>query len=103
MQRLLSLFFAMLVATVGAASDQIPSNNPNDYSGTDSERLAAAVDAGVKYHHGQVVVPPRVPDAAADRDYWLLDSAILLPSDATLELRGAAGDKETRNTGELGR
>lgn len=90
MQRLLSLFFAMLVATVGVASAQIPSNNPNDYSGTDSERLAAAVDAGVKYHNGRVVVPPRVPDAAADRDYWLLDSAILLPSDATLELRGAA-------------
>lgn len=87
MPRLLLLVLTATLALSSSAFAQVPSNNPNDYAGTDSERIAAAVDAGVQYHNGTVVIPPRVPDEVADRDYWLLDSAILLPSDTTLTLK----------------
>ncbi len=87
MPRLLLLVLTATLALSSSAFAQVPSNNPNDYAGTDSERIAAAVDAGVQYHNGTVVIPPRVPDKVADRDYWLLDSAILLPSDTTLTLK----------------
>ena len=90
MRRLLLLVLTATIALSGSAFAQVPSNDPNDYAGTDSERIAAAVDAGVQYHNGTVVIPPRVPDEVADRDYWLLDSAILLPSDATLTLKSCA-------------
>ena len=67
------------------ATDAAPSNDPNDYEGSDSERIALAVQAAP--HRGGVVrIPPRKPDAISDRTYWLLDTAILLPSDTTLIL-----------------
>jgi len=55
--------------------------NPNDFDGSDSERIQAAVS-----HGGKIVIPARVPDAVASRDYWLLDRAILLPENTTLVL-----------------
>ena len=58
---------------------------PNDFSGSDVERinqaLAAAAGTGLR-----VVVPRCNRAADGDRDVWLLDSAILIPGDSTLEL-----------------
>ncbi len=59
--------------------------DPNGYAGTDSERIEAAVAAAAACG-GKVVIPARLADAAADRTYWLLDRAILLPGDTTLVL-----------------
>ena len=59
--------------------------NPNTFTGTDSERIQAAVNAAAA-HDGHVTIPARVPDAASPRDYWLLDRAILLPGNTTLVL-----------------
>ncbi len=58
---------------------------PNDFTGSDVERInhALATAAGT----GRRVVIPRGNHAAdGDRDVWLLDSAILIPGDSTLEL-----------------
>ena len=74
---------AFLITTTAFA--QRPSNNPNDYRGADSERIAAAV-AAAPFWGGVVRVPPRTPDEEGSRDFWLLDSAILLPSHTTLLL-----------------
>ena len=74
---------AFLITTTAFA--QRPSNNPNDYRGSDSERIAAAV-AAAPFWGGVVRVPPRTPDEEGSRDFWLLDSAILLPSHTTLLL-----------------
>ncbi len=58
--------------------------DPNDFTGTDSDRIQAAVDAVAAAGGGRVVIQPRRPDAAAGRSHWLLDQAILLPSGITL-------------------
>lgn len=80
------IFFLLLTVTYAqSVAAQRPSNNPNDYSGSDSERIAAALDAA-KYWNGVIRIASRAPDAESDRQYWLLDSAILLPSNTTLIL-----------------
>lgn len=59
--------------------------SPNDFEGTDSERINRAVQAAVET--GRRVVVPRMnltPDGP--RGLWLLDSAILVQSGVTLEL-----------------
>lgn len=58
---------------------------PNDFTGTDSERINQAVRSSAK--SGQRAVVPRM-NLAADgpREVWLLDSAILVESGVTLEL-----------------
>ncbi len=60
---------------------------PDDYQGTDVERinqaLQEAAGTGVR-----VVIPRRNEAADGPRDLWLLDSAILVPGDSTLELDG---------------
>lgn len=61
--------------------------DPNSYSGSDSERIhqaaRAAFGAGVPLR-----IPPRRPLETEEfpRDYWLIDTAILLPENATLIL-----------------
>ncbi len=70
------------VASVFANDDPC---DPNSYVGSDSERIARALDAASK-SGGLVRIPPRVPDEVADRTFWLLDSAILLPANTTLLL-----------------
>ena len=61
------------------------SMNPNDYSGSDSERIARA--ARVAFAAGEPLrITARRPDAVSDRQFWLIDSAILLPENATLIL-----------------
>ncbi|MGI5819526.1 MAG: glycosyl hydrolase family 28 protein [Armatimonadota bacterium] len=58
---------------------------PNDFQGSDVERinraLAAAAGTGRR-----VVIPRRNLAADGERDLWLLDSAILLPGGTVLEL-----------------
>ncbi|MBQ8755811.1 MAG: hypothetical protein IJZ19_12335 [Lentisphaeria bacterium] len=59
--------------------------NPNHFSGNDSEKINQAVQVAAAC--GKIVrVPAREPDAAEERTYWLLDSAILLPANTTLLL-----------------
>lgn len=58
---------------------------PNDFQGSDAERINLAIAAGAKA--GCRVVIPRVNLRDGRRhDVWLLDSAILLPGGTTLEL-----------------
>ena len=60
--------------------------NVNDYSGkTDNETLELAM--AHKGADGIVVIPPRVSDIEPERDWWLLDRAILLPADTTVVLQ----------------
>lgn len=58
---------------------------PNEFTGTDVERInqaiKAAADAGCR-----VVIPRFNIQGDQRRDLWLLDSAILLPSDTFVEL-----------------
>ena len=61
------------------------SQNPNNFTGSDIERINAAVQA--TRNTGDVVeISARKPDQYADRNYWLIDSAILLPENTTLIL-----------------
>ncbi len=59
--------------------------DPNDFVGSDIERIQAAV-AMAATRGGKLVIPARVPDSVSPRDYWLLDRAILLPENTTLLL-----------------
>ena len=59
--------------------------NVNDFKcgGSDSERINRAIRES---DDGFVVIPRRISDAEPERDWWLLDEAILLPSDTTVIL-----------------
>lgn len=58
---------------------------PNEFSGSDVERINQALRAAAGT--GRRVVIPRCNQAATgDRNLWLLDSAILIPGDSVLEL-----------------
>lgn len=58
---------------------------PNDFQGSDTERINQAVRVAAE--NGQRVVIPRWNRTAdGDRDLWLLDSAILVQSETVLEL-----------------
>ena len=59
--------------------------SPNDFKGSDIERIQQAVDAAAA-GDGRVVIPRMNRCGQASRDYWLIDSAIRLPSNLTLEL-----------------
>ena len=56
--------------------------NPNQFKGTDSERIEEAV-AAVKAQGGGKIVITRREDSDG-RDFWLIDRAILLDSNMTL-------------------
>ena len=58
---------------------------PNQFQGSDSDRINQAVMAAAK-DGLRVVIPRRNESADGPRDVWLLDSAILLVSGTTLEL-----------------
>lgn len=82
--------FFILTSTVFVLAFSIPSfaaepNDPNYYSGTDSERITQAVIASVG-RGGVVRIPARLPDEQSPRSFWLIDSAILLPPNTTLIL-----------------
>lgn len=63
---------------------------PNEFQGSDIERINQAVAAASE--RGLVAVIPRINEHAAKgrpRDLWLLDEAITLPSNTTVELHNA--------------
>lgn len=61
-------------------------SNANDFRGTcDNEVIAQAIRA--KGKDGIVVLPPRQSEVEPERDYWLLDRAVLLPENTTLILQ----------------
>lgn len=60
--------------------------NINDYLlGSDNEAFDKAIAA--KTEDGIVIVPPRKSDIQPERDFWLLDRAILLPENTTVILQ----------------
>jgi len=58
---------------------------PNDFEGSDVERINQAIRSAAGTGT-RVVIPRRNHAADGERDVWLLDSAILVHSDTTLEL-----------------
>jgi len=57
----------------------------NDFKGaTDSDRIEAAIAAR---ENGIVIIPPRKSDIEPERDYWLIDRAILVPENTTIILQ----------------
>lgn len=67
------------------SGQSVPVVTPNEFEGSDVERINRAIAAAAET--GCRVVIPRVNlRDRQQRDVWLLDSAILLPGDTTLEL-----------------
>jgi len=62
-----------------------PFLSPNDFEGSDVERINRALRAAAGTGR-RVVIPRRNRSAEGERDLWLLDSAILVPGDTVLEL-----------------
>jgi hypothetical protein len=58
--------------------------SPNDFSGSDSERINQAIDAAAEAGGGRVVIPRQ--NNVSSENLWVLDSAILLKEHITLEL-----------------
>lgn len=58
---------------------------PNEFEGSDTERINRAIEAAAAAG-GQVVIPRLNVRGAEQREMWLLDSAILLRSNVTLVL-----------------
>ena len=58
---------------------------PNDFTGSDSERINEAIKAAVA-EAKRVVIPKINKTEKGDKNLWLLDSAILLQSNTCLEL-----------------
>ena len=58
---------------------------PNDFSGSDTERINAAIYAAAGTGR-RVVIPRYNQTPGGERDIWVLDSAILVLGDTTLEL-----------------
>lgn len=57
----------------------------NDYPGfTDSDRIERAI---AERENGRVLIPPRSSQTEPERDYWLIDRAIVIPEDTTVVLR----------------
>ena len=74
------VFFLVLLLPVLLRAEE---NTPNRFKGSDSERIAAAIADSPRFG-GLVKIPSRVPDEEADRDYWLIDSAIIVPGNTTV-------------------
>jgi hypothetical protein len=74
-------------APISAKSAAMPPRiiTPNDFEGTDVERINRAIEAAAR-DGGRVVIPRVNLGGGLRREFWLLDSAILLQSGATLEL-----------------
>lgn len=59
---------------------------PNLFHGSDSERINQAIITAAAAGGGRVVIPRLNDTATGMKDVWLLDSAILIRSNVTLEL-----------------
>jgi polygalacturonase len=62
-----------------------PVITPNEFSGPDAERINRAIEEAAA-HGGRVVIPRVNNNGEMPREIWLLDSAILLRNNTTLEL-----------------
>lgn len=58
---------------------------PNQFSGSDTERINQAIEAAAGTGR-RVVIPRRNQTNEGDKNLWLLDSAILMQNGSTLEL-----------------
>lgn len=62
--------------------------NVNDFKGlNDNEVIEAAI--ANRDADGIVFIPPRISDIEPERDYWLLDRAILLPENTTVIMQNS--------------
>ena len=59
-------------------------NNPNEWQGTDSERIESALDYAMKNNLPLEIT--RRADADG-RDFWLIDRAVLVPGGCTVRIR----------------
>jgi hypothetical protein len=59
--------------------------NPNDFKGTDAQRINQALQAAAGTG-GKVVVPRRNHSATGTTEIWLLDEAVVVPGETVLEL-----------------
>jgi hypothetical protein len=66
-------------------SNPPPAITPNEFEGSDAERINRAIEAATAAG-GRVVIPRVNVRGGQRRDVWLIDSAILLRSNVTLEL-----------------
>ncbi len=88
-----ALFMAIVMSVASVAEEKVPapppvalgSVSPNDFTGSDSERINKAIEAAAAA--GKRVTIPKLNMASGRvRDVWLLDSAILVRTGTTLEL-----------------
>ncbi|MBE6393229.1 MAG: hypothetical protein E7044_04150 [Lentisphaerae bacterium] len=73
----------MLFTSCVSRPDAALFTDPNNYSGSDIERINAALRDAQKYG-GICRISRRRPDAVSNREYWLIDSAISVPGNTTL-------------------
>ena len=88
--RFLSVCLSAILFFLGISGHSAPvfafeANNPNFHEGTDSERIEKAM-ANAEAFGGVVRITRRVKKDANDRDFWLIDRAILIPGNTTLIL-----------------
>ncbi len=76
---------AFAALALGATGAESPYVTPNEFEGSDIERINRAIEVAAET--GRSVVVPRLNRAAdGPREIWLLDSAILVRSGTVLEL-----------------
>ena len=61
--------------------------DPNDFIGSDIEKINAAIQAAAACGCGKTVISSRRADEESERNFWLIDSAILLPENFSLIIR----------------
>lgn len=83
--RVVSVLIITVLLSIDASFGSERSNDPNDFQGTDTERIARAVE-NATFHGGIVRISARKGKVGDARNYWLLDEAILLPANTTLFL-----------------
>ncbi|MEZ6074862.1 MAG: hypothetical protein R3C56_04045 [Pirellulaceae bacterium] len=79
---------SVVILTFGllAAGSAVADVSPNDFQGSDVQRINQAIEVAAA--RGEPVVIPRINQSAdGERDVWLLDSAILVRNDTYLELQ----------------
>lgn len=77
------LVIPILLLWQGCSKQHIGIITPNQFQGSDIERIQAAIDKAAKTTN-RVVIPP---DNSDESGKWLIDSAILLPSNISVILK----------------
>lgn len=81
MRNLFVLFFSLLIL-LSACVNSVTVITPNDFKGSDIERIRAAIDAARETTH-KITIPSKNSNGT---DKWVIDSAILLPGNMTVIL-----------------